>query len=56
VRYHYIRQCVDESRIIINYTATKEQLADILTKALGRVHFLELCDKIGKAVGDRDQD
>jgi hypothetical protein len=26
--------CVDEGRIIIVYTATEEQLADILTKAL----------------------
>jgi hypothetical protein len=57
VCYHYIRECVDEGRIIIDYTATEEQLADILTKALGRVHFLELRDRIGvKAVGDRGQD
>jgi hypothetical protein len=56
VRYHYIRECVDEGRIIIVYTKTEEQLADILTKALGRVRFLELRDRIGvKAVGDRGQ-
>jgi hypothetical protein len=55
--YHYIRECVDEGRIIINYTTTEEQLANILTKTLGRVHFLELRDKIGiKFVGDRGQD
>ncbi len=35
VRYHYIRECVDEDKIIIDYTTTEEQLADILTKALG---------------------
>jgi hypothetical protein len=57
VRYHYIRECVDEGRIIIDYTATEEQLADILTKALGRVRFLEVRDRIGvKAVVDRGQD
>jgi hypothetical protein len=57
MRYHYIRECVNEGRIIIDYTATEEQLADILTKALGRVRFLELRDRIGvKAVGDRGQD
>jgi hypothetical protein len=57
VRYHYIRECVDEGRIIIDYTATEEQLTDILTKALGRVCFLDLRDMIGvKAVGDRGQD
>jgi hypothetical protein len=57
VRYHYIRECVDEGRIIIVYIATEEQLTDILTKALGRVRFLELRDRIGvKAVSDRGQD
>jgi hypothetical protein len=57
VRYHYIRECVDEGRIIIDYTATEEQLADILTKALGRVRFLELHDRIGvKGVGNHGQD
>jgi hypothetical protein len=57
VRYHYIRECVDEGKIIIGYTATEEQLTDILTKALGRVRFLELRDRIGvKVVGDRGQD
>jgi hypothetical protein len=35
VRYHYIRECVDEGRIIIDYRVTEEQVADILTKALG---------------------
>jgi hypothetical protein len=35
VRYHYLCECVDEGRIIIDYTATEEQLVDILTKALG---------------------
>jgi hypothetical protein len=33
--YHYIRECVDKGRIIIDYIATEEQLVDILTKALG---------------------
>jgi hypothetical protein len=57
VRYHYIRECIDEGRIIIDYTAIEEQLADILTKALGRVRFLELRDRIAvKAVGDHGQD
>jgi hypothetical protein len=47
VRYHYIRECVEEDRIIISYAATAEQLVDILTKALGRVRFHELRVKIG---------
>jgi hypothetical protein len=46
-RYHYIRECVDGGTIIISYTPTASQLADILTKALGRVRFQELCTMIG---------
>jgi hypothetical protein len=58
VRYHYIRECVDENRIVISYTVTGHQLADILTKALGRVRFQELRIKIGvnKHSGDRVED
>lgn len=34
VRYHYIREQVDKKIVEISYINTKEQLADILTKAL----------------------
>ena len=47
VRYHYIRQCVDEKKIIVEFTGTTEQLADVLTKSLSRVRFQELRVKIG---------
>jgi hypothetical protein len=57
VRYHNIGECVDEGRIIIDYTVTEEQLTDILTKVLGQVRFLELHDKIDiKAIDDCGQD
>jgi len=35
VRYHYIRECVEENRVILEFVGTVEELADILTKALG---------------------
>ena len=47
VQYHYIRQCVDEGKIVVEFIGTTEQLADVLTKSLGRVRFVELRDKIG---------
>ena len=47
VRYHYIRECVEENRAILESVGTVEELADILTKALGRVQFCELHSKIG---------
>ncbi|XP_034601376.1 secreted RxLR effector protein 161-like [Setaria viridis] len=45
--YHFIRECIDGNRIVIGHTSTEKQLADMLTKALGRVHFQELRAEIG---------
>ena len=47
VRYHYIQECVKENRVKLESVGTVEELADILTKALGRERFCELCFKIG---------
>jgi hypothetical protein len=41
VRHHFIR-CIKAG-----YINTKDQLADLLIKPLGRIRFLELCSKIG---------
>ena len=41
-KFHFIRDCVDSGRICVDYTSTQEQLADILTKSLGRARFCEL--------------
>jgi hypothetical protein len=46
-KYHYIRECVEESKIEVNYVCTDDQLADILTKSLGRLKFLEMRGRIG---------
>ena len=47
VRYHYIRECIEENRVKLKSVGTVEELADILTKALGRARFCELRSKIG---------
>jgi hypothetical protein len=47
VKFHYIRKCVEDGRICLEYVSTQEQLADILTKSLGRARFSELRDRIG---------
>jgi hypothetical protein len=49
-RFHYIRECTEENRIVLSNVSTEKQLADILTKALGRVRFLELRKLIGVSV------
>ena len=46
-RYHFIRQCVEDKNIEINFIRTKNQLADIFTKALGRLKFLEMRSRMG---------
>ena len=37
--YHLIRQCVEDKKIEIGFIRTEDQLADIFTKALGRLKF-----------------
>jgi hypothetical protein len=47
VRYHYVRQCVEDGSVLADFINTSDQLADIGTKALGRVRFQELAARIG---------
>jgi hypothetical protein len=47
VRYHFIRECVGDGRVKIEFIGTEEQLADIATKALARERFCELRSRIG---------
>ena len=47
LRYHFIRDCVETNRIELEYVATEFQLADMLTKPLGRVRLQQLRSSIG---------
>jgi hypothetical protein len=47
LRYHVIRSCLAEGTVSATYINTVDQLADILTKSLGRVKFQELRARIG---------
>jgi hypothetical protein len=47
VRHHFIRGCLEEGSIKAGYINTKDQLADLLNKPLGRIRFLELYSKNG---------
>jgi hypothetical protein len=44
---HFIRDLVEENKIKLKYINTKEQKADILTKALSAHQFTSLCQSIG---------
>jgi hypothetical protein len=46
-KYHFIRECVEDGQLDVEYVRTEEQLADILTKALGFVRFIELQRLLG---------
>ena len=47
VKYHFVRQSVDNGETLIIYCPTEEMLADPLTKALPKVHFEYLRSKLG---------
>lgn len=46
-RFHFIHECIENELITVEHVVGKEQKADILTKALGRIKFKEMRDLIG---------
>ena len=46
-RYHFIRESVENGKAAVEYVNIDDQLADILTKSLGRVKFQAMRQKIG---------
>jgi hypothetical protein len=47
IRYHFVREKVEEGIVQVEYLETEEMLADILTKGLARDRHQKLCKKIG---------
>lgn len=47
VKFHFIRGCMEEEQLEVDHVGTNDQLADILTKALGRVRFVEMRQRLG---------
>ena len=46
-KFHYTRERIEAGEMDVDHVRTEEQLADILTKALGRTKFVELRQKVG---------
>jgi hypothetical protein len=46
VKYHFIRDCLEEGSVKAYCICTKDQLADLLTKSLRRIKFQQLCSRI----------
>jgi len=49
IRYHHIRDCVQQRIMLLSYIPTKDQDVDILTKALTRSKFEYHRGRIGVA-------
>jgi hypothetical protein len=47
IKYHFIRDCLEDGSIKASHIATTEQLTDILTKSLGKSKFQEIRERIG---------
>jgi hypothetical protein len=47
VSYHYIREQVNQNTVSVKYCATKDMLADIMTKGLSKVSFQKFRDMLG---------
>ena len=47
IRYHFIRDYVQRGAVELQYISTDEQVADILTKSLGRGKHIYFRDKMG---------
>ena len=47
VKFHFLRDCVGGGQIVIEFVKTGRQLADVLTKPLGRLRLTELKKMIG---------
>lgn len=47
IKYHFVRDCVEKGWVTLEYCPTKNQVADILTKAIPKEQFKALRSKLG---------
>ena len=47
MKYHYVQEMVQRREVELRYVPTDEQIADVLTKPLGRGKFVYFRDKLG---------
>ena len=47
LRYHFIKDHIEEGNIEIHFVKTTEQLADIFTKALAEIPFMNILRGLG---------
>ena len=47
LRYHFIREAVEDGKIIVKYVPTDENVSDIFTKPLARPKFAKFVEMLG---------
>ncbi|GMF64476.1 unnamed protein product [Phytophthora fragariaefolia] len=47
IRYHFVREKVEDSQVVLEYCSTKDMLADLMTKPITAVQFDFLRSKLG---------
>ena len=47
LRFHFVREAVEDNKITITYIPTEENVADIFTKALARPKFEVFIERLG---------
>ena len=47
IKYHFLRELLQDKEVILEYVNTKEQIVDIFTKPLPKDAFLYLRGKLG---------
>ena len=47
IKHHFTRENVENGKVQVDYVDTKNQLADLLTEALGTKTLKFLCEKSG---------
>lgn len=46
VKFHFVKECRQNGLIDIKFVSTTDQIADILTKPLGKILFKNLIEKL----------
>ncbi|KAL0706721.1 hypothetical protein Bca4012_073147 [Brassica carinata] len=55
MRFHLIRECMENDQVEVEHVPGNEQRADILTKSLSRVRFKDMRSLIGMQVVCKDE-
>jgi hypothetical protein len=56
LKYHFIRDCIEQGSVTVEYVSGNDNAADILTKALGNVKFKKFLRMLNMGWQDKDRE